>query len=109
MGLTELAVIRFIEVINQTTFNPRMERTASPRFSMGEIWINPKYVVSVREAPGYKSLLREGSLPLDLNEAHTFTTVVVTQAGTTASHVVVGSPQAIAQRLKTPIANLLKG
>ena len=76
---------------------------------MGEIWVNPEYVVSVREALGYKSLLREGALPLDLSESHTFTLLTLTQAGTTASHVVVGSPKAVAERLKAPIANLLKG
>ena len=45
-------MIRFVEIINQTRFNPRMERTAVPQFSMGEVWINEKYVVSIREATG---------------------------------------------------------
>lgn len=102
-------MIRFIELINQTTFNPRMERTAIPRFTVGEVWINPKYVVSVREAPTYKSMLQEGHLPSELNEGHTFTRVTLTQAGQSQTHVVVGSPSTIAGRLGTGTGTLLKG
>jgi hypothetical protein len=102
-------VIRFIELINQTTFNPRMERTAIPRFTVGEVWINPKYVVSVREAPTYKSMLQEGHLPAELNEGHTFTRVTLTQAGQSQTHVVVGSPRTVATRLGTGNPGLLKG
>ncbi len=102
-------MIRFIEIVNQTSFNPRMERTSKPSFTVGEVWINPEYVVSVREAPTYKSLLREGLLPSDLNEDHTFTRVTLTQAGQSETHVVVGSPRTVATRLGTGNPGLLKG
>ena len=59
-------MIRFVEVLNQTDFNPRLERTAKPRFTLNEVWINEKYVVSIREAKGYGSLMKEGLLPPDL-------------------------------------------
>jgi hypothetical protein len=102
-------VVRFIEVINQTDFNPKLERTSTPKFSMGEVWINPQYVVSIREALGYQSLLRKGLLPEDLDASHTFTTVTTTNGDRTESHVVMGNPQAVAGRLNPAGKTLLKG
>ena len=102
-------MIRFIEVINRTDFNPRMERTATPRFTLGEVWINQEYVVSIREALGYKSLLAEGHLPNDLNEGHTFSSVVTHNGHESKTHVVVGAPATVAQRLGKKENNLLKG
>jgi len=102
-------MIRFIEVLNETNFNPRMERTSTPKFTLGEIWINEKYVVSIREAPGYRSLLREGLLPEDLNGEHAFTTVVTNNGQLTQSHVVVGAPTTVATRLHAQGPELLKG
>ena len=104
-------MIRFIEVLNETNFQPRMERTAQPQFTLGEVWINENYVVSIREAPGYKSLLREGQLPADLDSTHSFTLITTTtQNGTrTESHVVVGSPSVVARRLNHNSPSLLKG
>jgi hypothetical protein len=102
-------MIRFIEVINKTDFNPRMERTAHPRFTLGEVWINEEYVVSLQEAAGYKHLLAEGQLPADLNGEHSFTLVTVNNGSLTESHVVVGSPQSVAQRMRPHSTQLLKG
>ena len=56
-------MIRFIEIINKTEKNPRLERTAIPQFDMQEVWINEKFVVNLREATGYNKLLREQQLP----------------------------------------------
>jgi len=102
-------MIRFIEVINKTDFNPRMERTAKPSFTLGEIWINEKYVVSVQEAVGHKTLLREGLLPPDLDNAHAFTTITTNNGHLTETHVVVGSPESVATRLSPKSHGLLKG
>ena len=86
-----------------------MERTAEPRFHMGEVWINEKYVVSVQEALGYKSLLREGLLPEGLENAHSFTTITTHHGSKTETHVVVGSPELVATRLGGTESTLLKG
>jgi len=102
-------VIRFIEVVNQTNFKPRLERTAQPKFTLGEVWINEDYVVSLREAAGYKSLLREGMLPDGLESAHAFTLITTHNGTVTDSHVVVGSPATVAERLGTSSKMLLKG
>ena len=102
-------MIRFIEVLNQTDFNPRLERTAKPRFTLNEVWINEKYVVSIREAKGYSSLMKEGLLPRDLNRDHEFTLVTTNNGDTTQSHVIVGAPSAVAERLTKNHTQLLKG
>ena len=107
--LGTLTMIRFIEIINDTDFQPRHERTAKPRFHMGEVWINEEYVVSVCEALGYKSLLREGILPAGLEKDHSFTKITTHHGGSAQSHIVVGSPQAVATRLGSAKGQLLKG
>tara|TARA_B100000029_G_C17299283_1_gene860008 strand:+ start:301 stop:609 length:309 start_codon:yes stop_codon:yes gene_type:complete len=102
-------MIRFIEVLNETNFNPRMERTSTPRFTLGEVWINEKYVVSIREALGYTALLQEGLLPEGLENAHSFTLVSTQNGNVQESHVVVGAPHVVAGRLGNTTKQLLKG
>tara|TARA_R100000008_G_C3519915_1_gene133402 strand:- start:91 stop:399 length:309 start_codon:yes stop_codon:yes gene_type:complete len=102
-------MIRFIEVLNETDFNPRMERTAIPRFTLGEVWINEKYVVSVKEAKGYQSLLQEGLLPPNLDANHQFSIVTTHNGELTESHTVVGAPDAVAAKLSKDRSHLLKG
>ncbi len=102
-------MIRFIEVVNTTDHNPRMERTAKATFTLGEVWINEEYVVSIREAVGYKKLLSEGRLPHDLEQHHSFTSVVTNNGSISETHVVVGSPVIVAGRLNRDTHQLLKG
>ena len=101
-------MIRFIEIVNDTDFNPRMERVATPRFSMGEVWINEKYVVNVREAPGYRNLLMKGRLPENLSAQHEFTAITTNQGNVTKIHVVVGAVNEVAARLDSTAGKQLK-
>ena len=102
-------MIRFIEVVNITDHNPRMERTAKVKFTVSEVWINEEYVVSIREAGGYKKLLHEGQLPSDLEQHHSFTRVVTNNGSVSETHIVVGSPAIVAGRLNKDTHQLLKG
>jgi len=102
-------MIRFVEVVNQTTFDSRFERTSIPSFSLGEVWINPKYVVTIREAVGYTKMLQEGRLPPDLAGDHEFTSVTVNNGGLTETHVVVGSNSHVARQLRQDHKMLLRG
>tara|TARA_R110002020_G_scaffold33769_1_gene102627 strand:+ start:13950 stop:14258 length:309 start_codon:yes stop_codon:yes gene_type:complete len=102
-------MIRFIEVINETNFNPRMERTSHLKFSLGEVWVNETYVVNVREASGYQKLLKEGRLPTDLDASHQFTAITTNNGSTTETHVVVGDVRTVAGRLSKDHKTLLKG
>lgn len=102
-------MIRFIEVVNDTDFQPRLERVAIPRFSLQEVWINEKHVTDLRESPGYAALLKEGSLPPDLSPDHGFTTISVSTGGQQHSYVVVGEVNTVAARLNRDHTRLLKG
>jgi len=102
-------MIRFVEIVNKTEKNPRLERTAIPQFDMEEVWINEKFVVNLREATGYDKLLREGRLPPDLNLQHHFTAVTTTTGGVSETYIVVGELAIVANRLSKDRATLLKG
>ncbi len=98
-------MIKFIEVVKR----PSTGVPHSVAYTLSDVWINKNYVVSVREAPAYKSMLAEGLLPTDLNENHSFTTVTTNNGYLTESHVVVGSAASIANRLAHSKKSLLKG
>ena len=102
-------MIRFVELINQTTLNSRLERTAIAQFSLEEVWINQKYVVSIREAVGYTKMLQEGRLTADLSGDHEFTSITLNNGGLTETHVVVGSLSHVARQLHRDPKILLKG
>jgi len=102
-------MIRFIEVINRTEKNPRMERTAKLAYDLGEVWINQKYVVNIREHQGYNRMLQEGRLNLGLDMGHRFTAVTINEGGKSATHVVVGDAATVAMRLNPRESRLLKG
>ena len=102
-------MIRFIEVVNDTNFNPRMERVAIPEYSLGEVWINEKYVVNIREATGYTQMLREGRLPQELDAMHRFTAITVNEGNRSHTHIVVGEMANVANRLSKHKGQLLKG
>ena len=102
-------MIRFVEVKNETEFNSRLERTAQLNFTLGEVWINEKYVVEVRSAGGYEKLLAEGRLPADLSPTHKFTAITLNQGNGTETHIVVGDATTVAQRLSPDEKRLLKG
>jgi len=102
-------MIRFVEVINTTNKNPRMERTAKLTYELGEVWINEKYVVNIREHQGYNRMLQEGRLNLDLDIGHRFTAVTINEGGKSATHVVVGDASTVANRLTPRESRLLKG
>ena len=102
-------MIRFIEVLNKTDKNPRMERVATPEFELGEIWINEKYVVNVREHVGYNKLLKEGRMGVDLDPNHRFTTIVIDEGGNSSVHTVVGDPLTVANKISRRNSQLLKG
>ena len=102
-------MIRFVEVINQTEFNSRTERTSVPTFSLGEVWINEKHISHMRPAPEYRELLAEGQLSKELNPNHHFTSVTTTQGSISATHIIVGEVSTVAERLGYDPRTLLKG
>ena len=70
-------MVRFTTVENKTDFQNRHERVAIPQFSLGEAWINPIHIVSLRPANSYRNFLQEGRLPKGLSQEHEFTAISV--------------------------------
>ena len=101
-------MIKFVEVVNDTAFNSRLERVSTPRFSLKEVWLNEKYVVNLREAPGYDKLLQEGHLG-ELHPGHRFTLVTAQEGAVQQSYVVVGSVSEVAAKLNRETKTLLRG
>ena len=102
-------MIRFIEVINNTHFDSRHERTALPSFKLGEVWINEKHISHMRAAPEYKKMLDEGQLAEDLSPSHHFTSVTISTGTTATTHIVVGEINSVAKRLGYDTRTLLRG
>ena len=102
-------MIRFVEVVNKTDKNPRMERTAKLAYELGEVWINEKYVVNIREHQGYNRMLQEGRLSIGLDMDHRFTAVTINEGGKSTTHVVVGDAATVAKKLTPRDSRLLKG
>ncbi len=102
-------MIKFVEVVNETEFNPRLERTAIPRFTLSELWVNEDAVVTIRQAPGYKKLLRDSRVGQELHEDHSFTSLTLNNCGVMETHIVVGDPSTVASRLNRENRTLLKG
>lgn len=104
-------MIRFIEIVNNSDTDRRQEKTRVPAYSLSELWINDKYVISIKEALIPLRLLREGYLPPDLSENHKFTLVTINNGNTTQTHTVIGDPSDVARQLKLSSGKnqLLKG
>ncbi len=102
-------MIKFVEVVNETNFNPRLERTAIPKFSLGELWINQNNVIKIREAAGYRQLLVDGRLGTDLDQNHSFTSITINNCGMMETHIVVGPVSEVAAKLNQDTRTLLRG
>ena len=102
-------MIRFVQVINKTDRNPRLERVSVPQFELSEVWINEKYVVQVRPHTGYDRLLKEGRMGLGLDSNHRFSAVIMNEGGVASTRVVIGIPSEVANRLMSDKTQLLKG
>jgi len=102
-------MIRFIEVINETTIDARHERTSVPSFRLGEVWLNEKHISHMRAAPEYSRLLREGHLSRDLDTGHDFTSITITSGHEATTHIIVGEINSVARRLGYDTRSLLKG
>lgn len=87
---------------------PNSSNVSRAKYSLREIYINPKHVVSLRGEPKYKQKLQEGVLPENLDLRQEFTRVVLDKGSVGLEVVVVGDPTAINKKLKGA-RHVLKG
>ena len=77
-------------------------------YHLGEVYINPKHVVAMRQDDKMKRVLEEGSLP-DLDERQSFTKLYVDRGHTGIDITVVGDLHHIKEKLGIDSRTLLKG
>ncbi len=98
-------MIKLVEVCNVLKAN----KGSVQNYTLREIYINPKHIVSLREDEGFKEKLREGLLPDDLNNDHQFTRIVLDKGQVGLEIVVVGTPRTIEERMQGGENELLLG
>jgi len=91
---------------------PNAANTVKKRYSLRELYVNPKHVVSLREEPKFKRILEEGLLPENLDSRQEFTRVTLDKGNVGLEVIVVGAPNYINGKLNVNSKgdrNVLKG
>jgi len=83
--------------------------TCSRTYLLRTVFINPDYVVCLREDNDTTNLLKEGRLPEDLDARQSFTRVSINKGTYGQDIVVVGPVEEIYKRLDFQKKQLLKG
>jgi hypothetical protein len=98
-------MIQLVEVCELSTAS----KNTKQRFTLREVYINPKHIISLREDANFKQKLNEGQLPEGLNNEQRFTRIAIDKGHTGLEIVVVGDPTVIETKLKGVGRELLLG
>jgi hypothetical protein len=98
-------MIQLIEVCELSTASKNVKQ----RFTLREVYVNPKHIISLREDANFKQKLNEGQLPEGLNGEQRFTRIAIDKGHTGLEIVVVGHPTLIETKLKGAERELLLG
>jgi len=80
------------------------------KYTLREIYVNPKHVVSLREDTAFKNKLTEGTLPNELDTRQEFTRMILDKGQVGMELIVVGTPYIIETKLNgEKIKSVLKG
>ena len=91
-------MIKFVEVKRIRDYNV-MERKASARYELDEIWINPASILQIKPDLVMKSNLVKGDLPEDLDTRLEFSRINYGTGSSFSSVTVVGDPEGIAEKI----------
>jgi hypothetical protein len=91
-------MIKFVEVKQIRDFNV-MERRASSRFEINEVWINPASILQIRPDLVMKTHLQKGYLPSGLDDRQEFSKINFGSGSNVTSVTVVGAPEIIAEKI----------
>jgi len=93
-----------VELSAQTTLGRRSNSDLSgkhtPRYTLREVSVNPKFVVCVREDPVMRGKLVEGLLPEGVDDRQRFTKVHMDRGQAGIDLVVVGAPDVVEKSLQ---------
>tara|TARA_R110002020_G_scaffold259950_1_gene474093 strand:- start:141 stop:452 length:312 start_codon:yes stop_codon:yes gene_type:complete len=91
-------MIKFVEVKKIRDFNV-MERRASCRFELDEIWINPASILQIKPDIMMKKNFESGYLPDGLDTRQQFSRINFGTGSNLSSVTVVGTPEGIAEQI----------
>lgn len=100
-------MVKFVEICKLLNASSEKNRQ---RFTLREIYVNPKHVIALREDEAFKQRLAEGTLPSDLDTRQQFTKLTLDRGQSGLEIVVVGSPSTIESKLNIATTRtVLKG
>ena len=95
-------MIQLVEVCELSTAS----KNSQQKFTLREVYVNPKHIVSLREDLKFKQKLTEGRLPEGLNEEQTFTRVIIDKGQSGLEIVVVGTPSVVETKMRGALHEL---
>ena len=98
-------MIQLVEVYNEVSSAMR----GTSKYTLREIYINPKHVVAIRPDNRMSGVLKEGLLPEGLDERQSFTKVFLDRGQTGIDITVVGEAALVGKKLGLYERDLLKG
>ena len=98
-------MIQLVEVCELLTAS----KNSKQKFTLREIYVNPKHIISLREDINFVNKLNEGVLPDELDKRQKFTRMVIDKGHTGLEIIVVGPPSMIEAKMKGGERELLLG
>ena len=89
-------MIQLVEVCELLTAS----KNSKQKFTLREIYVNPKHIISLREDANYVQKLNEGVLPDELDKRQKFTRMVIDKGHTGLEIIVIGPPSVIEAKMK---------
>jgi hypothetical protein len=97
-----IRLVEVCEILNASN-------TSRQKYTLREVYVNPKHVVSLREERNYKQKLEEGKLPEELDMRQQFTRLTLDKGSTGLEIVIIGAPQLVEQKLQGEGRDVLLG
>lgn len=89
-------MIQLVEVCELLTAS----KNSKQKFTLREIYVNPKHIISLREDANYVQKLNEGVLPDELDKRQKFTRMVIDKGHAGLEIIVIGPPSVIEAKMK---------
>ena len=101
-----MATVKLTEVFKQNRFTSN-----NNRYEIRSVYINPDFVVCLREDEQTLQVLKEGDglLPEELDGRHQFTKLHINGGHGSFDITVIGSPDIVEEKLANSQSTLLKG
>ena len=98
-------MIKLVEVCEVANASNSTQKS----YTLREVYVNPKHVVSLREEHSYQQKLMEGEMPEGLDLRQGFTRVTLDRGQTGLDIIVVGPPHIVETKLEHNKKELLHG